>query len=143
MLLIKNNYNTENIPHFFQKKKMAKKIQSKYKLAHNFEYRKAEADKVRDRHPDRLPVICEKNEGSNIADLDKNKFLVPSGLTVGQFVLVLRKRITLEPEKAIFLLIDNNVPPSIARMSDLYAKHKDEDGFLYVRYSAEPALGGQ
>ena len=106
---------------------MVKKVQSKYKLAHALDYRKAEADKVRDRHPDRLPVICEKNEGSNIADLDKNKFLVPSGLTVGQFVLVLRKRITLEP--------------SIARMSDLYAKHKDEDGFLYVRYSAEPALG--
>lgn len=123
---------------------MGKKFAFRYKSQHPLEYRKAEADKVRDRHPDRLPIICEKNEGSNIADLDKNKFLVPSGLTVGQFVLVLRKRITLEPEKAIFLFLESNtVPPSIARMSDLYSKHKDEDGFLYVRYSAEPALGGQ
>ncbi len=122
---------------------MGKKFQFLYKTTHSLEYRKAEADKVRDRHPDRLPIICEKNEGSQISSLDKNKFLVPSGLTVGQFVLVLRKRITLEPEKAIFLFLETNtVPPSIARMSDLYSKHKDEDGFLYVRYSAEPALGG-
>ena len=121
---------------------MPKKFQYRYKTQFSLEYRQQEAAKVRDRHPDRLPVICEKVEGSNIADLDKSKFLVPSSLTVGQFVLVLRKRITLEPEKAIFLFIENSVPPSIARMSDLYTKHKDEDGFLYCRFSAEPALGG-
>jgi GABA(A) receptor-associated protein len=121
---------------------MAKKIQSKYKASHDLEYRKSESAKVRERHPDRLPVICEKNETSNIADLDKNKFLVPSDLTVGQFVLVVRKRVMLEPEKAIFIFIDNQVPPSAAKMNDLYQKHKDEDGFLYVKYSAEPALGG-
>jgi len=118
-----------------------KKLQSKYKAAHSLEYRKSEADKVRERHPDRLPVICEKVEGSQIQDLDKNKFLVPSDLTVGQFVLVVRKRVMLEPEKAIFLFIGDAVPPNGAHMSDLYAKHKDEDGFLYVKYSGENTFG--
>jgi len=119
-----------------------KKLQSKYKTAHTFEYRKSEADKVRERHPDRLPVICEKVESSNITDLDKNKFLVPSDLTVGQFVLVVRKRVMLEPEKAVFLFIGESVPPNAAQMSDLYAKYKDEDGFLYVKYSGENTFGG-
>eukprot|EP00088_Acartia_fossae_P064479 TRINITY_DN79333_c0_g1_i1.p2 TRINITY_DN79333_c0_g1~~TRINITY_DN79333_c0_g1_i1.p2 ORF type:complete len:124 (-),score=37.26 TRINITY_DN79333_c0_g1_i1:28-399(-) len=119
----------------------SKKLQSKYKAAHSLEYRKAEADKVRERHPDRLPVICEKVDGSVIADLDKNKFLVPSDLTVGQFVLVVRKRVMLEPEKAIFLFIGDSVPPNGAHMADLYAKHKDEDGFLYVKYSGENTFG--
>ena len=119
----------------------SKKLASKYKAAHALEYRKAEADKVRERHPDRLPVICEKVEGSQIQDLDKNKFLVPSDLTVGQFVLVVRKRVLLEPEKAIFLFIGDAVPPNGAHMSDLYAKHKDEDGFLYVKYSGENTFG--
>ncbi|CUG86839.1 microtubule-associated protein 1a light chain, putative [Bodo saltans] len=118
-----------------------KKFQSKYKAAHTFEYRKSEADKVRERHPDRLPVICEKVENSNITDLDKNKFLVPSDLTVGQFVLVVRKRVMLEPEKAVFLFIGESVPPNAAQMSDLYAKYKDEDGFLYVKYSGENTFG--
>jgi GABA(A) receptor-associated protein len=118
-----------------------KKFTSKYKAAHSLDYRKAEADKVRDRHPDRLPVISEKVEGSAIQDLDKNKFLVPSDLTVGQFVVVVRKRVLLEPEKAIFLFIGDVVPPNAAHMSDLYAKHKDEDGFLYVKYSGENTFG--
>jgi GABA(A) receptor-associated protein len=120
-----------------------KKLQSKYKAAHSPEYRKAEADKVRERHPDRLPVICEKVEGSIITELDKNKFLVPSDLTVGQFVLVVRKRVMLEPEKAIFLFVGDSVPPNGAHMSDLYAKNKDEDGFLYVKYSGENTFGAQ
>jgi GABA(A) receptor-associated protein len=118
-----------------------KKFQSRYKETHSFEQRKAEADKVRDRHPDRLPVICEKVDKSNITDLDKNKFLVPSDLSVGQFVLVVRKRVMLEPEKAIFLFIGESVPPNAALMSDLYNKHKDEDGFLYVKYAGESSFG--
>ena len=120
-----------------------KRLQSKYKAAHSFEYRRGEADKVRERHPDRLPVICEKVDGSNIADLDKNKFLVPSDLTVGQFVLVVRKRVMLEPEKAVFLFIGDSVPANTAQMSELYAKHKDDDGFLYVKYSGENTFGQQ
>ncbi len=118
-----------------------KKLQSKYKLAHSQEYRKNEADKVRERHPDRLPVICEKVDGSQIQDLDKNKFLVPADLTVGQFVLVVRKRVMLEPEKAIFLFIGDSVPPTSAHMSDLYNRFKDDDGFLYVKYAGENTFG--
>jgi len=79
--------------------------------------------------------------GVPLADLVQNKFLVPSDLTVGQFVLVVRKRVLLEPEKAIFLFIGDAVPPNGAHMSDLYAKHKDEDGFLYVKYSGENTFG--
>jgi GABA(A) receptor-associated protein len=34
------------------------------------------------KYPDRIPVICEKNERSDIATIDKKKYLVPSDLTV-------------------------------------------------------------
>jgi GABA(A) receptor-associated protein len=37
---------------------------------------------------------------------------VPADLTVGQFVYVIRKRIKLSPERAIFIFIDNKLPPS-------------------------------
>ena len=118
-----------------------KKLVSKYKQDHPLAQRQEEASKVRARHPDRLPVICEKVDGSVIQDLDKNKFLVPADLTVGQFVLVVRKRVLLEPEKAIFLFIGDSVPPTSAHMSDLYNKFKDEDGFLYVKYAGENTFG--
>ena len=37
------------------------------------EKRKAEADKIRERYSDRIPVICEKSETSKLPDIDKTK----------------------------------------------------------------------
>lgn len=79
-------------------------------------------------------VICEKIEKSDIATIDKKKYLVPADLTVGQFVYVIRKRIKLSPEKAIFIFVDEVLPPTAALMSSIYEEHKDEDGFLYITY---------
>lgn len=41
-----------------------------------------------------------------------SRYLVPSDLTVGQFVYVIRKRIKLSPEKAIFIFVRNVLPPT-------------------------------
>ena len=40
------------------------------------------------------------------------RYLVPADLTVGQFVYVIRKRIKLSPEKAIFIFVNNVLPPT-------------------------------
>ncbi|MCO5577661.1 hypothetical protein L7F22_031492 [Adiantum nelumboides] len=56
-------------------------------------------------------VICEKADRTDIPTIDKKKYLVPSDLTVGQFVYVIRKRIKLAPEKAIFIFVDEVLPP--------------------------------
>ena len=106
-----------------------------------FEKRKAEADKIRAKYPDRVPVIVEKTMGSNIDPIDKKKYLVPGDLTIGQFVYVIRKRIKLSQEKAIFLFINNTLPPTAALVSAIYDTHKDSDGFLYVKYSGENTFG--
>jgi len=37
---------------------------------------------------------------------------VPTDLTVGQFVYVIRKRIKVSPEKAIFMFVKNVLPPT-------------------------------
>lgn len=85
-------------------------------------------------------VICEKVEKSDIATIDKKKYLVPADLTVGQFVYVIRKRIKLSPEKAIFIFVDEVLPPTAALMSSIYEEHKDEDGFLYITYVYSPSF---
>ena len=84
-------------------------------------------------------MICEKVEKSDIPTIDKKKYLVPSDLTVGQYCYVIRKRIKLAPEKAIFIFVNEVLPPTAALMSSIYDEHKDEDGFLYITYSS-PAL---
>ena len=87
----------------------------------------------RQKYSDRIPVICEKIEKSDIATIDKKKYLVPADLTVGQFVYVIRKRIKLSPEKAIFIFVDEVLPPTAALMSSIYDEHKGT--FLIIPYS--------
>ncbi|MQM21170.1 hypothetical protein Taro_054206, partial [Colocasia esculenta] len=76
------------------------------------------------------------------------RYLVPTDLIVGQFVYVVRKRIKLSPEKAIFIFVKNILPPTCqlyiiptALMSAIYEENKDEDGFLYMTYSGENTFG--
>ncbi|KAG5546530.1 hypothetical protein RHGRI_018647 [Rhododendron griersonianum] len=125
---------------------------SSFKLEHPLERRQAEAARIREKYPDRIPVgkfdliickmvIVEKAERSDIPDIDKKKYLVPADLTVGQFVYVVRKRIKLSAEKAIFIFVKNILPPTAAMISAIYEEHKDEDGFLYMTYSGENTFG--
>ncbi|KMZ58411.1 Autophagy 8 [Zostera marina] len=114
---------------------------STFKQDHDFEKRKAEASRIREKYPDRIPVIVEKAERSDIPSIDKKKYLVPADLTVGQFVYVIRKRIKLSAEKAIFIFVDNALPPTGSMLSTIYDDKKDEDGFLYVNYSGENTFG--
>lgn len=86
-------------------------------------------------------VIVEKASGARIGDLDKKKYLVPTDLTVGQFYFLIRKRIQLRPEEAIFFFIHNMVPPTSSTMGSLYNQYRDEDFFLYVHYSDENVYG--
>ncbi|KAG6479857.1 hypothetical protein ZIOFF_063332 [Zingiber officinale] len=101
----------------------------------------AEAVRIREKYPDRIPVIVEKADRSDITDIDKKKYLVPADLTVGQFVYVVRKRIKLSAEKAIFIFVKNTLPPTASMISAVYEEHKDEDGFLYMTYSGENTFG--
>lgn len=101
-----------------------------YKQDHPFEKRVAEAARIREKYPDRIPVICEKDVGSDIPAVDKRKYLIPMDLTVGQFVYVIRKRISIPSDKAIFIFVNNSLPPTAALMSTVYEQHKDQDGFM-------------
>ena len=88
------------------------KLNENFSLSHWTEKRKSEAERIRAKYPDRVPVICEKADRSDIPDIDKKKYLVPADLTVGQFHYVIRKRIKLAPEKALFLFCSNSIPPN-------------------------------
>jgi len=112
-----------------------------YKEEHPFEKRRAEGEKIRRKYPDRVPVIVEKSPKARIGDLDKKKYLVPSDLTVGQFYFLIRKRISLRPEDALFFFVNNVIPPTSATMGSLYQEHHEEDFFLYIAYSDESVYG--
>ena len=113
-----------------------------FKKKYSFEHRVSESGRIRSKYPDRFPVICEKaNNKSDTPDIDKNKYLVPFDLTVGQFLYVIRKRIKLPPEAALFMFINNSLPSTSMLMSTAYESEKDPDGFLYITYSKENTFG--
>ena len=115
---------------------------SSYQKKYKFEERKAEIDKIRKKYPEKIPVVVERADHSkNVPEIDKNKFLVPEELTVGQFMFVIRKRIKLVPEQALFIFINNELPATSELMSRIYQKHKSECGFLYVTYAGESCFG--
>ena len=100
---------------------------------------------IRKRHPYKIPIIVEKDTRSRDApDIDKTKFLVEFDLTVGQFAYVIRKRLKMKPEQALFLFVDNVLPPTSENMNNIYKKHHDKDDmFLYITYASENTFGNK
>lgn len=111
-----------------------------FKKEHSFENRLAESNRVLKKHPDRVPVICERSDLSKI-DLDKKKYLVPWDLTMGQFLFIIRKRMELPPEKAIFLFVNGKMVSQSSNVGTVYENEKDKDGFLYLSFSDENVFG--
>ena len=106
-----------------------------------FEKRKTEASRILIKYPDRIPVIVQLLENSNFHDIKKNKYLVPSYITIGQFLYIIRKQIILEPEQAIFIFVNNTILPTSSLLSQVYKEHKEMDGFLYFFYDSENCFG--
>jgi len=115
---------------------------SYYKQKNPFENREAESRRIRSRYPDRVPVIVENDPKDNqIPALDKVKYLVPNDLSMGQFIYVIRKRIKLAPEKAMFVMINGTLPPTSMLIGQIFNDHHDEDGFLYATIAGESTFG--
>lgn len=111
-----------------------------FKDKYTFEKRSGESIRVRNKYPNYFPVIVQRF-GTGIPDIDKHKYLVPNNLTIGQFIYIIRNRIKLSSEKALFVFINNTIPPTGDLISTIYDKYKDEDGFLYMFISGENVFG--
>ena len=113
-----------------------------FKDKYSFDERLLESNRIINKYPCRLPIICERIKNANdCPTIDKNKYLVPDDFAFGQFMFVIRKRLKLSPEKALFMFIKDVVPHSTQSIKEIYKANVDLDGFLYVRYSFENTFG--
>ena len=112
----------------------------KFKKEYTLEERSKQSRNLIQKYDDRIPVIiCPGNKNTPVAD--KYKYLVPNTLTVGEFVYIIRKRIKLGPEQAMFIFVNNILPPTASSIYSIYQEHRDDDGFLYLVYSLENTFG--
>jgi GABA(A) receptor-associated protein len=114
-----------------------------FKNQNSLQDRTEESTRIMQKYPERIPIICERGSftSSDCPNIDKNKYLVNRDLTIGQFIYVIRKRMQLPPEKALFLFINGFIPSSSHHVGDIYSFHKDLDGFLYIIYAYENTFG--
>ncbi len=115
--------------------------------------RLTESKDVRERHPERIPVIIYKNPTSTIADIPTNKYLVPLELTVPQLLNIIRKRISIKQDESINIFVqtvnDEDILPSYSStIGSIYTQyvesnknHPKYDGYLYLIYSGENVFG--
>ena len=112
-----------------------------FKTKHDFQKRISESKKIMNKYPQRVPIIVEKCDKSQINNIDKHKYLVPKDLNMNQFVYIIRKRIKLDKSQSIFLMINNTICPSNKPIGVVYEENKDDDGFLYIKYTSENTFG--
>lgn len=113
-----------------------------FRTRYSLEHRTREAARIYEKFPGRIPCIVQKaSNAKTMPTIDKEKFLVPGDLTIGQFIFVIRKRIVLDSDKALFLFVGNTLPTTGSLMRELYRSHQDPDGFLYLTYCGESTFG--
>jgi GABA(A) receptor-associated protein len=96
----------------------------------------SESNKVKLKYKDRIPLIVDAS-----FPLTKNKFLVPIYITISEFMYIIRKQCKLQPEKSLFIFINNTIPVGSDLISKIYDEYANEDGFLYVVIKEESVFG--
>jgi GABA(A) receptor-associated protein len=114
-----------------------------FRSIHCFETRANESARIRDKFPDRIPIIVEqaKHSSADLPKLDKKKYLVPGDLNLSQFIFIIRRRVSLTSDKALFMFVKGVLPVTGVLMRELYSEYKDADGFLYMEYCGENVFG--
>jgi GABA(A) receptor-associated protein len=89
------------------------------------------------KYPDRVPVLVE----SKLGDSEVFKYMVPKEKTIAEMMAQLRKHIKMSPRQAVFLFVNNTLPPNSYTVGQVWELHKNEEGVLHMYYSLENTFG--
>ena len=116
-----------------------------FKKQHPFYERINESINILSLYPDKIPVICEKDNRVQNYNIKKRKYLVHKDITVGQFIFIIRKQLETTNRNqsgfGLFLFTKGTIPSIVEEMGNVYKKYKDDDGYLYINYSFENTFG--
>lgn len=103
--------------------------------------RKEEFERLKERHPERIPIILTAHPSSKLPKLKKQKFLVPKSLTIGQLMCSVRRRMSLTPDMGLFFFVNDNIMSANTELAMTYDQYGNEDGFLYMMLTGENTFG--
>lgn len=123
-------------------KKPVPNVEYEFKMLYPFEKRKAEAERIIAKYPDKIPIILEKGRGINIPDVTNHKYLISKDITVGQYIFLIRKNIKLDHTQTLYVCVNNKALPNISEtLGSLYKKYAEKDMYLYMSYNTELTYG--
>ena len=103
-----------------------------------------EFQRISRKHPDKIPIICEKEKNSKLKDIEKTKYLIDKNLILPQFSGLIRRKLELNENDSLFFLVNGKVTISgTVSMIDIYNKYKEKDGFLYIAYASAVTWGNK
>jgi len=114
--------------------------------SHSLEKRIEDANKFFKNYPNKIPTIIYPGNAQT-PDVSKHKFILPPEMTIGEFMVVLRRFLTILPDQALFLFVYNDttdntvIPTASSTINDVYAQHKNKDMFLKISYTLESTFG--
>ncbi len=100
------------------------------------------------KYPNRVPIVI-SSRSINLKENNTNNtnFIVPSNITIAEFLIILRKRIKIYNEEAIFMFVIDNITkkdimvPSSSTIDSLYSQYKDENLILNLYVEKESVFG--
>ncbi len=107
----------------------------------SLEERQQLSNQILSQYYDRIPVLVDKIRKSPLPNIPKNKFLVPTHITIGAFIHQIRNSISLGSDQGLILFVNETIPSTSSIIGAVYEKYKNEDGFLYITYTGENVFG--
>ena len=117
-------------------------MEFQYKLKNDKESRKKESNELLEKHPDKLPIILEKDPSCKLKEMKKKKYLLLKKSTISQLQEIIKRKTELPEKESLFLQVRTKYGLSgETTIEDVYSKYKDQDGFLYIMYTSELIYG--
>ena len=118
-------------------------MEFEFKKNNTLEKRKGQYEKIKSEYPEKVPIIIERAKNCTINKIIKTKYILTNTLTMAEFIKIIRGKLEIEPERALFFLVNGkNTVSTNDSLGQIYDVYKDkEDGFLYMTYSEEVVYG--
>ena len=117
-------------------------MEAKFKKTFTLKERQDMSAQMKEKYPTKIPVYFSKARGSALPDLDKNKCMTPCIARMSDVICGLRTKLSLSKDLSLFLFAPNDeVLSGDSFVLEVYEGRKDADGFLYLQYGEQQALG--
>ena len=96
-----------------------------------------------------MPVIIECNDKELSSLIKKKKFLVPRDISVSYLLGIIRGRVSIPSNKALFIFHDSRMLSSLSIIGEIYEQDREYkfnspeqyDKFLYINIAYESTFG--